>query len=143
MSDYRIETDSMGEVKVENQYYWGAQTQRSINNFKIAAQKMPQEVIRALTIIKRSAAIVHTNLGVLNKELADTIVYSSLQRKSLISAVLLSACSGLIIDSLIFLHIAFRSYQYITGQIVGKLLMVLLAIPFIYLMRNRNRNFTS
>ena len=77
MSDYRIETDSMGEVKVENQYYWGAQTQRSINNFKIAAQKMPQEVIRALTIIKRSAAIVHTNLGVLNKELADAIVESA------------------------------------------------------------------
>lgn len=64
----------MGEIKVENQYYCGAQTQRSINNFKIAAQKMPQEVIRALTIIKRSPARVHANLGVLNKELADAIV---------------------------------------------------------------------
>ena len=77
MSDYRIETDSMGEVKVENQYYWGAQTQRSINNFKIAGQKMPQEVIEALVIIKRSAAIVHGSLGVLDKDLAKVIVESA------------------------------------------------------------------
>ena len=45
MSEYRIETDSIGEIKVEDKYYWGAQTQRSINNFKIAGQKMPMEIL--------------------------------------------------------------------------------------------------
>jgi fumarate hydratase class II len=77
MSEYRIETDSMGEVKVANQYYWGAQTQRSINNFKIADQKMPREVIKALAVIKRSAAKVHADLGVLDKNLSHVIVESA------------------------------------------------------------------
>jgi fumarate hydratase class II len=74
---YRIEKDTMGEVQVPADVYWGAQTQRSINNFKIAGQKMPQEVIEALAIIKRSAAIVHGSLGALDKDLAKVIVESA------------------------------------------------------------------
>ena len=74
MSDYRIETDSMGDIEVPNQYYWGAQTQRSIDNFKIGDQKMPRAVIQALAIIKRSAAIVHCKLGILDKNLKDAII---------------------------------------------------------------------
>ena len=77
MAGYRVETDSIGEIKVEDQYYWGAQTQRSINNFKIAEQKMPKEVIRALAILKRSAAKVHAGFGVLDKPIADVIVESA------------------------------------------------------------------
>ena len=45
MAQYRVETDSIGEIKVEDKYHWGAQTQRSINNFKIAEQKMPKEIM--------------------------------------------------------------------------------------------------
>lgn len=77
MSEYRIETDSIGEVKVEDKFYWGAQTQRSINNFKIAGQKMPIEVIKALAILKRSAAKVHSSMGALDKDIANAIVNSA------------------------------------------------------------------
>ncbi len=77
MSEYRIETDSIGEIKVEDKNYWGAQTQRSINNFKIAGQKMPIEMIRALAILKRSAAKVHSNIGALDKDIANTIINSA------------------------------------------------------------------
>lgn len=77
MGEYRIETDSIGEIEVENKYYWGAQTQRSINNFKIADQKMPKEMIRALAILKRSAAQVHAAIGAMDKKLADVIIDSA------------------------------------------------------------------
>ena len=77
MSESRVETDSIGEIKVEEKYYWGAQTQRSINNFKIAGQKMPMEIIRALAILKRSAAKVHSNIGALDKDIANSIINSA------------------------------------------------------------------
>ena len=77
MSEYRIETDSIGEIKVEDKYYWGAQTQRSINNFKIAGQKMPMEMVRALAILKRSAAKVHSDIVALDKDIASAIINSA------------------------------------------------------------------
>ena len=77
MSEYRIETDSIGEIKVEDKYYWGAQTQRSINNFKIAGQKMPMEMVRALAILKRSAAKVHSDIAALDKDIASAIINSA------------------------------------------------------------------
>ena len=77
MTKYRIETDSIGKIKVEDKYYWGAQTERSLNNFKITEQKMPKEVIRALAILKRSAANVHAALGVLDKSIAHVIIESA------------------------------------------------------------------
>jgi fumarate hydratase class II len=49
--DYRVETDSMGEVKVAKDRYWGAQTQRSLENFKIGGQRFTREVIRAFGIV--------------------------------------------------------------------------------------------
>ena len=52
MGGYRKESDSIGEIKVDAEVYWGAQTQRSLNNFKIADQKMPKEVIKALAILE-------------------------------------------------------------------------------------------
>ncbi len=74
MGDYRIETDSIGDVKVEEQYYWGAQTQRSLGNFKIGDMKMPGELIKALAILKRSAAIANQELAGLDKDIAQEIV---------------------------------------------------------------------
>jgi fumarate hydratase, class II len=61
--DYRIEKDTMGEIKVPAQMFWGAQTQRSKENFKIGTELMPIEIIRAFAILKRSAAIVNERLG--------------------------------------------------------------------------------
>ncbi len=74
MEGYRIENDSMGDIEVEDKYYWGAQTQRSINNFKIANQKMPKELIMALAIVKRSAAKANSDLGVLDRNIAHSII---------------------------------------------------------------------
>ena len=77
MIEYRTETDSIGEIKVEDKYYWGAQTQRSINNFKITGQKMPMEMIIALAILKRSAAKVHLYMASLDKDIASAIINSA------------------------------------------------------------------
>ena len=59
----RIETDTMGEVQVPLDRYWGAQTQRSLDLFKIGSHRMPVEVIQALGIIKKAAAMVNHEIG--------------------------------------------------------------------------------
>jgi fumarate hydratase class II len=73
--EYRIEKDTMGEVKVPANVYWGAQTQRSIENFKIAQDinKMPKEIIKAFAFLKKAAALANFDAGVLPKEKADLI----------------------------------------------------------------------
>ncbi|QNL21570.1 class II fumarate hydratase [Hyphobacterium sp. CCMP332] len=70
---HRIENDTMGEVKVPEDKYWGAQTQRSLQNFKIGNDKMPIEIIRAFAILKKSAAQTNAELGVLDQSKADLI----------------------------------------------------------------------
>jgi fumarate hydratase class II len=72
---YRIEKDTMGEVKVPEDAYYGAQTQRSIENFKIAEDinKMPKEIIRAFAYLKKAAAIANLEAGILSKEKCDLI----------------------------------------------------------------------
>jgi fumarate hydratase, class II len=65
---YRIEKDSMGEVKVPADKYWGAQTERSFENFKIGGQQMPKEVIDGMAILKKAAAITNFKLGVLPED---------------------------------------------------------------------------
>ena len=72
--DYRIETDTMGEVKVPADKYYGAQTARSLMNFKIGYETFPREIIRALGILKKAAALTNEELGLLPKEKADLIV---------------------------------------------------------------------
>lgn len=64
--DYRIEHDSMGEIKVPANVYWGAQTQRSLQNFIIGTQTIPLEVIYSLAEIKKTCAIVNNNIGKLD-----------------------------------------------------------------------------
>ena len=70
----RIETDSMGAVEVPSGSYWGAQTQRSLHHFNIGDDRMPREMIRALGILKKAAAIVNADLGKLTHEKANLIV---------------------------------------------------------------------
>lgn len=72
--EYRIETDSMGEIEVPVDKYYGAQTARSLVHFKIGAERMPPEVIRAFGIIKKAAALTNVELGILPKEKGDWIV---------------------------------------------------------------------
>jgi fumarate hydratase, class II len=72
--DFRIETDSMGEIKVPADKYYGAQTARSLMNFKIGGETFPRELIRAFGILKKAAAIVNKDLGILPAEKADLII---------------------------------------------------------------------
>ena len=73
--DYRIEKDTMGEVKVPSNAYYGAQTQRSVENFKIAedVNRMPKEIIQAFAYLKKAAAITNFDAGVLPKEKMELI----------------------------------------------------------------------
>jgi fumarate hydratase class II len=73
----RVETDSMGEIDVPTDVYWGAQTQRSLKHFDIGFDVMPREVIRALGILKKAAAIVNFELGKLAEDKKDLIVQAA------------------------------------------------------------------
>lgn len=75
--DFRIERDTLGEVKVPADKYWGAQTQRSKENFPIGTEKMPLEIIKAFAILKKSAAKANSDLGLLEKEKAEAIEYAA------------------------------------------------------------------
>ena len=72
--EYRIESDSMGEVNVPKDRYYGAQTARSLSNFKIGGDRFPRELIRALGVLKKAAAMTNEELGTLPKEKAQLII---------------------------------------------------------------------
>jgi hypothetical protein len=71
--DYRIEKDSMGEMKVPADKYWAAQTQRSLQNFKIGGEIMPREITSAFGILKKAAALANNALGKLSDEKLEVI----------------------------------------------------------------------
>lgn len=71
--DFRIEKDSLGEVKVPNDKYWAAQTERSLENFRIGIEKMPTEITRAFALLKRACAEVNSAVGKLDRRRADAI----------------------------------------------------------------------
>jgi fumarate hydratase class II len=73
MSRTRVETDSMGEVHVASDRYWGAQTQRSLENFKIGGHRFSSSVIRAFGVVKKASALANHKLGKLDKEKTDLI----------------------------------------------------------------------
>jgi fumarate hydratase, class II len=74
MAATRTETDSLGPIEVPADRYWGAQTQRCLQNFPIGTELVPPEVIRGFAIIKRAAARVNADLGLIDKNLADAII---------------------------------------------------------------------
>src|SRR5438105_1363179 len=73
----RIESDSMGKIEVPAEHYWGAQTQRSLTYFSIGGDRMPIEVIRAMAILKKAAAMVNRDLGKLPADKAELIIQAS------------------------------------------------------------------
>jgi fumarate hydratase class II len=77
--DFRVERDSMGELKVPQHAAWGAQTQRAVENFPISGLAMPKPFVAALGLIKWAAAEVNRDLGVLDKDLADAIQVVALE----------------------------------------------------------------
>lgn len=75
--DIRIETDSFGEIEVPADRYWGAQTQRSIQNFRIGEERMPKPLVRALGIQKKAAALANMDLGALDKNIGQAITQAA------------------------------------------------------------------
>ena len=82
--------------------------------------------------------VLASGVAFLIAEMADLLVYTPLQKRRLILAVLLSSIVGLVIDSMIFLQLAFGSLDFLWGQVVGKSWMVLLALPFVAWLRRRD-----
>lgn len=76
-SPIRIETDSFGEIEVSANQYWGAQTQRSLGNFKIGGERMPRPLVRALGVIKRAAAQTNIELGLLDSKIGVAIIQAA------------------------------------------------------------------
>src|ERR1700689_4030430 len=70
----RTESDSFGPIEVPAEHYWGAQTQRSLQNFKIGGQTMPLPLIHAFGALKKAAALANMKLGILDTKLGDAIV---------------------------------------------------------------------
>lgn len=89
-------------------------------------------------LVAPPALVAASVAAFLLSELADFAVYTPLQRRGLIRAVILSSLVGLAVDSVVFLYLAFGSLDYLAGQIIGKAWMVLLSIPVIRLLRDRD-----
>src|SRR5215216_5685505 len=74
MANVRIEKDTFGPIEVPAERLWGAQTQRSLQHFRISSERMPAEIIQALAWVKRAAATVNSGLGLLPAETARAVV---------------------------------------------------------------------
>lgn len=88
-------------------------------------------------LVAPPALVVASATAFLLSELADTAIYTPLAERRMILAVFLSSLVGLVVDGAVFLWLAFGSLQYLPGQVVGKLLMVVAAMPVIWWMRQR------
>lgn len=84
------------------------------------------------------AIVLASVTAFLLSELADFAVYTPLQRRRFVTAVFASSVIGLVVDSLVFLHLAFGNLDFLAGQIIGKAWMVLLALPLMHLLRRRD-----
>lgn len=125
--EFRIEKDTMGEVKVPADAYYGAQTQRSIENFKIArdTNKMPVEIIRAFAYLKKAAALTNQELGVLDaskavliSKVCDEIIEGRLDRE--FPLVIWQTGSGTQSNMNVNEVIAYRSHVLTGGQLTDK-----------------------
>jgi uncharacterized PurR-regulated membrane protein YhhQ (DUF165 family) len=85
------------------------------------------------------ALVVASATAFLFSEFADLAVFTPLQRRGLVLAVFASSIVGLVVDSLLFLWLAFGSFDFLAGQIIGKAWMVLIALPFVHLIRQRDK----
>ncbi|MEZ5842982.1 MAG: VUT family protein [Hyphomicrobiaceae bacterium] len=84
------------------------------------------------------ALVIASGVAFLVAEMADLLVYTPLARRRLIAAVVLSSIAGLVVDSLVFLQLAFGSLEFLWGQVAGKSWAVIAALPFVYWLRERD-----
>ena len=85
-----------------------------------------------------ASLVVASATAFLLSEFADLAVYTPLARRRLVTAVIASSCAGLVVDSIVFLWLAFGSLDFIAGQVIGKAWMVLLSIPLVAWLRRRD-----
>jgi uncharacterized PurR-regulated membrane protein YhhQ (DUF165 family) len=90
------------------------------------------------TLVAPPALALASGVAFLVSETADLAVYTPLARRRLVTAVVLSSLAGLVVDSVVFLWLAFGSLEFLSGQVVGKAWMVLLSIPFVHYLRRRD-----
>ncbi len=89
-------------------------------------------------LVAPAALILASAVAFLLSEFADLAVYTPLARRRLVAAVIASSCAGLVVNSVVFLWLAFGSLDFLLGQIIGKAWMVLLSIPFVAWLRGRD-----
>ena len=89
-------------------------------------------------LVAPPALILASAVAFLLSEFADLAVYTPLARRRLVAAVIASSCAGLVVDSIVFLWLAFGSLEFLLGQVIGKAWMVLLSIPFVTWLRRRD-----
>ena len=89
-------------------------------------------------LVAPPALVLASGVAFLVSEFADLAVYTPLARRRLVAAVVASSLVGLVVDSIIFLSLAFGSLDFLGGQVVGKAWMVLLSIPFVHYLRRRD-----
>jgi queuosine precursor transporter len=89
-------------------------------------------------LVAPPSLILASAVAFLLSEFADLAVYTPLARRRLVAAVMASSCAGLVIDSIVFLWLAFGSLEFLPGQVIGKAWMVLLSIPFLVWLRRRD-----
>jgi hypothetical protein len=89
-------------------------------------------------LVAPPSLILASAVAFLLSEFADLAVYTPLARRRLVAAVVASSCAGLVIDSIVFLWLAFGSLEFLLGQVIGKAWMVLLSIPFVVWLRRRD-----
>ncbi len=94
-------------------------------------------------LIAPPSLVIASAVAFLFSEIADFLVYTPLQAKRFVTAVILSSLAGLVIDSVLFLYLAFGSLDFLAGQIVGKALMVLASLPFVYWLRVRDARMAN
>ena len=89
-------------------------------------------------LVAPASLVIASTVAFLLSELADLAVYTPLQKRRLMTAVFASSAVGLVVDSIVFLYLAFGSLDFLAGQVTGKAWMVLIALPFIALLRRRD-----
>jgi queuosine precursor transporter len=89
-------------------------------------------------LVAPPALVVASAVAFLLSEFSDLAVYTPLARRRLVAAVVASSCAGLVVDSIVFLSLAFGSLEFLPGQIIGKAWRVLLSIPFVAWLRRRD-----
>ncbi len=85
------------------------------------------------------ALVIASAAAFLLSEIADLAVFTPLQKRGLVLAVFVSSIVGLVVDSLLFLWLAFGSFEFLAGQIIGKAWMVLFALPLVHMIRQRDK----